>query len=58
MHDAMTSIRSMRCMAKHEEKHIKHNSTIGFLIKLGHTWPSFTFAHKKVKLNKEHGFET
>ena len=58
MHDTMTSIRSIRCMATHKEKHIKHNGIIGFLAKLGHTWPILTLAHKTVKWSKQHGFQT
>ena len=58
MHDRMTSIRSIRCMATHKEKHMKQNGIIGFLAKLGHTWPILTLAHKTVKWSKQHGFQT
>ena len=58
MRDIMTSIRSIKCMATHKEKHIRHISIIGFLAKLGHTWPILTLAHKKVKWSKQHGFKT
>ena len=58
MHDAMTSIRFTCCVAKYKEKHIQHNGIIGFLIKLGHTWPILSLAHKTVKWNKPHGFQT
>ena len=58
MHDAMTSIRSMGWMAEHKEEHIKHNGIIGFLAKLGHTWPILSFVHKTVKWSERHGFQT
>ena len=58
MHDTMTWIRSIRCMTTHKEKHIKHNGIIGFLAKLGHTWPILTLAHKTVKWSKQHGLQT
>ena len=58
MHDAMTSIRSIRCMAKHKEKHIQHNAIIEFPMKLGHTWPILTLAHKTVKWSNQHGSQT
>ena len=58
MHDTMTSIRSIRFMATHNEKHIKHNGTIGFLAKPGRTWPILTLAHKTVDWSKQHGFQT
>ena len=58
MHDTMTSIRSIKCMATHKEKHVKQNRIIGFLAKLGHTWPILTLAHKTAKWSKQHGFQT
>ena len=58
MHDTMTSIRSMKCMATHKEKHIRYNGIIGFLAKLGHTWPIVTFAHKTVKWSEKHELQT
>ena len=58
VHDTMTAIRCIKCMAMHKEKHIKHNGIIGFLAKLGHTWPIITFAHKTLKRSERHGFQT
>ena len=57
MHDTMASIRSIECLAPHKEKHIKHNGIIGFLAKLGHTWPILTFAHKTVNWSEKHEFQ-
>ena len=36
----------------------KQNGIIGFLMKFGHTWPIPTLAHKTVKWNKKHEFQT
>ena len=58
MHDAMTSIRSIRCVANTKKRHLQHNGIIGFLMKLGHTWPILTLAHKTVKWNQRHVFQT
>ena len=58
MHDKMTSIRSIRCMAKHKKRHVTHYGIIGFLAKLGHTWSILTLAHKTVKWSTKHEFET
>ena len=58
MHDRMTSIRSIECVATHKEKHMKHNGIIGFLANLGHTWPILTFAHKTVKCSQKKQFQT
>ena len=58
MHDAMTSILSIKCMAKHREKHIKHNSIISFFAKLEQTWPILTLAIMTAKWNMKPGFQT
>ena len=58
MHDTMTLLRSIRCMATHKEEHTNHNDIIGFLAKLGHTWLILTLAHKTVKRSKQHGLQT
>ena len=58
MHDTMTLIRSIICMATHKEKRIKHYGLIWFLAKLQHTWPFLKFAHKTVKWSNQHGFQT
>ena len=53
MHDAMTSITSIKCMAKHKETHIEHNGIIGFFAKPEHTWPILTLANMTAKLSYE-----
>ena len=53
----MTSVQSIKCMATHKEKHIKHNGIIGFLAKLGDTWPTLTIAQMTVKWSAKHEFQ-
>ena len=58
MHETMTSIKSIWCMAKHRENYIQHNGIIGFLMTIRHTWTILTLAYETAKWNKKHGFQT
>ena len=58
VHDTVISIRSITCMAKQKEKHIQYNGIIGFLIKLGDTWPIVALARMTTQWKKKHWFQT
>ena len=45
----MTSMKSVRCMAKHTKTHIQYNRINGLLMKHGDTWPILTLAQKMVR---------